>query len=193
MPAGPAPADVTGRMSMADRVTGGPVWSGFLIGLATWIVLQVALVWGGLTGVRAGQGTAVQTSDWWWSLAAGLIGLFVGGLVAGMASRWHTTGAGVLQGLTVWALTFFVILVLAAVGAGVGFGAFSDAVGINPRGDGANVSPSAIQTAQDAAGVAVLLLIFTAVAAVIGGVLGARVAGRKGGRDDAAVTRYSQS
>lgn len=170
----PGGADTAGRMSFADRVTGGPVWSGFLIGLATWIFLQVALVALGLNAIRAGQGETVQRSAWWWSLAAGLIALFIGGLVAGMASRWHTASAGALQGLTVWALLFVVLLVLSAVGAGLGFGAFSDTVGIT----GTDVTPEAIETARDAAGVAVLLLVLTAAAATIGGIVGGRFATR---------------
>lgn len=186
----PAGGDTAGRMSFADRVTGGPVWSGFLIGLATWIFLQVVLVALGLSAIRAGQAEAVQRSAWWWSLAAGLIALFVGGLVAGMATRWHTASAGALQGLTVWALIFVVLLVLSAVGAGLGFGAFSDAVGINPNA--VNVTPEAVETARDAAGVTVLLLLVTAAAATLGGVVGARFASRTPQSSDLPATRASR-
>lgn len=189
MPAEPAPAETTGRMSYADRISGGPVWSGFIIGFATWIVLEVFLVAVGLTGIRAGEGTTVEPSEWWWSLAAGLIALFVGGLVAGIASRWHTAAAGALQGLTVWALLFVGLLVLGAVGVGLGFGAFSDVVSVNAGLDGAEVPGTAIDTAQDAAGVAVLLLLATAAAAVVGGVIGARFASRRPRTSDLPATR----
>lgn len=174
--ASPAPEVATGRMSLSDRISGGPIWSGFIIGFAVWIFLQLALIAAGLSGIRAGGGVAVQPSEWWWSLAAGLIALFVGGLIAGMGSRWHTAGTGAMQGLTVWALSFVVLLVLGALGAGLGFGAFSDAVSIGGGGDA--VSPSAIQAAEDAAGWAVLLLLATAAAAVVGGIVGSMLSGR---------------
>lgn len=168
-------AGSAGRMPLTDRVSGGPVWAGFLIGFATWIVLEVSLVAVGLTEIRAGEQAAVERAGWWWSLGAGLIALFIGGLVAGLASRWRTAAAGALQGLTVWALAFVGLLVLGALGAGLGFGAFGDVVNVNAGIDPANVPAEAIDTARDAAGVAVLLLLATAGAALLGGMAGARV------------------
>jgi hypothetical protein len=176
MPARPEPDMARGRMSLSDRISGGPVWSGFIIGFATWIFLELVLVATGLSGVRAGNGATVDTSQWWWSLGAGLIALFVGGLVAGIASRWHTAGAGAMQGLTVWALSFVAVLLLGAIGTGLGFGAFSDVIRVNA------VDAAAVETARDAAGVSVALLAATAIAAVVGGVLGARLSGRAGQR-----------
>ena len=175
MPTRPEPAVAPGRQSLSDRISGGPVWSGFIIGFATWIFLEIVLVAVGLSGIGAGDGATVDASEWWWSLGAGLVALFVGGLIAGMASRWHTAGAGALQGLTVWALSFVAVLLLGAIGTGLGFGAFSDAIRVN-------ADPAAIETARDAAGVSVALLAATAVAAVVGGVVGARLSGRAGQR-----------
>jgi hypothetical protein len=186
MTAAAAPEPSAGRMSFADRISGGPVWSGFIIGFAVWIFLEIVLVAAGYTGIRAGAGTTVRTSDWWWSLGAGVVALFIGGLISGLASRWHTIGAGALQGLTVWALTSVAVLVLASVGAGLGFGAISDAVGIKNAGlSGTAVPASTIQTARDAAGVSIALLAAVAAASVLGGILGAFLSGRVAGRKDA--------
>jgi hypothetical protein len=167
----------TGRMSLTDRISGGPIWAGFIIGIAVWIFLEIVLVAAGLSHIRAGQGTSVPRSDWWYSLGAGGIALFIGGLVSGLTSRWHTAGAGALQGFTVWALSFVGLLVLAAVGAGIGFGAFSDAIGIRSTLNGTSVPASTVTAARDAAGAAIVLLVVTAVLAAIGGCLGAMVAG----------------
>lgn len=166
---------VTGRAGRGDRVTGSPVWSGFVVGLATWILLEVVLVAVDLTGISSGPGAGVEASEWWWSLAAGVVALFVGGLFAGAASRWRTSGDGALQGLTVWALTVVGLLVLAALGAGIGFGAFGDVVGIDGAVGAAEIPAGAAETAQDAAGIAVLALVLTAAAAAAGGSVGAKM------------------
>lgn len=178
MAASPAPEVRAGRMSSADRISGGPIWSGFIISFAVWIFLQVVLVAGGLSQIQAGQGSDVQRSGWWWSLGAALIALFIGGLVSGIGSRWNTPGVGALQGLTVWALTFVGLLVLGVVGAGIGFGAFSDAISIPSGPNAGSVPPEAIEAAKDAAGVAAVGLVVTAAVAVLGGILGTALAGR---------------
>jgi hypothetical protein len=160
---------------MGDRVTGSPVWSGFVVGLATWVLLEIALVAVDLTGINAGPETGVQQSEWWWSLGAGVVALFVGGLFAGAASRWRSAGDGILQGLTVWALTVVGLLVLAALGVGIGFGAFGDVVSIDGAVEATDVPTGAVETAQDAAGIAVLVLAVTALASTVGGVVGAKL------------------
>jgi hypothetical protein len=119
----------------------------------------------------------VPRSDWWYSLGAGAIALFIGGLVSGLTSRWHTIGAGAVHGLTVWALSFVGLLLLAAVGAGIGFGAFSDAIAIRSTVTGTSVPSTAITAARDAAGAAIVLLVVTAVVAVIGGIVGSMISG----------------
>jgi hypothetical protein len=173
-----APEVSTGRMSVADRISGGPIWSGFIIGIAVWIFLEIVLIAAGLNHIRAGQRTSVPRSDWWWSLGAGGVALFIGGLVSGLTSRWHTAAAGAVQGLTVWALSFVGLLLLAAVGAGIGFGAFSDAIDVRSTLNGTSVPASTISAARDAAGAAIVLLVVTAVVAVIGGIIGAMITGR---------------
>lgn len=163
------------RSRSGDRVTGSPVWSGFVIGLATWILLEIVLVAVDLTGINAGPEAGVQESEWWWSLGAGVLALFVGGLFAGAASRWRSAGDGALHGLTVWALTVVGLLVLAALGAGIGFGAFGDVVSIDGSVEATDVPAGAVETAQDAAGIAVLALLVSAVAASVGGAVGAKM------------------
>jgi hypothetical protein len=177
MTPGPAAEVSTGRMSVADRISGGPILSGFIISIAVWIFLEIVLIAAGLNHIRAGQGTSVPRSDWWYSLGAGAVALFIGGLISGLTSRWHTAGAGALQGLTVWALSFVGVLLLAAVGAGIGFGAFSDAIGIKSTLNGTAVPASTVTAARDAAGAAIVLLVVTAAVAVIGGIVGALITG----------------
>jgi hypothetical protein len=70
------------------------------------------------------------------------------------------------------------LLLLGIVGAGVGFGAFSDAISVRSGLNANPASASTIETAKNAAGVAVVLLVVTAVVAVLGGILGTFLSGR---------------
>ncbi|MDG4833485.1 hypothetical protein O7627_29870 [Solwaraspora sp. WMMD1047] len=176
----PVPAAVeidapTMRRSAGDRITGGPVWGGFVVALASWITLEVLLVALTLTGVTAGPDPAPDQSAWWWSLLAAVVALFVGGLTAGAASRWQGPRDGLLLGVTVWALTMVALLVLSAVGAGIGFGAFGQLFGTGRVGTGQELPAAITDAAQDAALVALLVLGLTVVAAAAGGAVGAKI------------------
>ncbi|MEW2382635.1 hypothetical protein AB0873_11200 [Micromonospora sp. NPDC047707] len=162
------------RRGAGDRITGGPVWGGFVVALATWITLEVLLVALTLTGVGAGPDPTPDQSTWWWSLVAAVVALFVGGLTAGAASRWRGPRDGMLLGVTVWALTMVALLVLSAVGAGIGFGAFGQLFGTGRVAAGQELPVSITETAQDAALVALLVLGLTVVAAAAGGTIGAK-------------------
>lgn len=74
-----------------------------------------------------------------------------------------------LLGVTVWALTMVALLVLSAVGAGIGFGAFGQLFGAGRVAAGQELPASITETAQDAALVALLVLCLTVVAAAAGG------------------------
>lgn len=161
---------------ISDRITGAPVWAGFAIALATWILFEVILLAVGLVAVSAGPEPAVETAAWWWSLVAAVLALFVGGLVAGAASRWRTLVDGLMQGITVWAVTVLAVLLLSAAGAGIGFGALGSllAPGRIAAG-GITVPPGAVEAAQNAAAIATLVLLLIAAAAAAGGAVGVRL------------------
>jgi hypothetical protein len=120
----------------STRVGGGPVWRGFVIALATWVLLELALFAVDLTGINAGPGAA-DADEWWWSAVAAVVVFFLGGLVAGASTSSRRSDDGILNGITVWALGVFAVLILAALGAGVGFGAFGDVLNQprRPRGE----------------------------------------------------------
>src|SRR5690242_13155353 len=54
VPPSPAPEVSAGRMSTSDRISGGPIWSGFIISFAVWIFLEIVLVAAGLSQIQAG-------------------------------------------------------------------------------------------------------------------------------------------
>jgi hypothetical protein len=158
-----------------SRVRGGPVWAGFAVALATWLLLQlvvIALTLGDLTSSIAGGGSS---SGLWWSGVAAVVALFVGGLVAGAASEWDGVSDGILQGVVVWSMVVVSLILLSAIGAGIGFGVVGDLLN-TVHGIGAGqVDSSVTSTAQDAAAGAVLALGVTVVAAGLGGAAGAKL------------------
>lgn len=152
-------------------------------------------MWAGLTlytllggadfGGGGGADPNPDSSEWWWSLAAAVLALFVGGLTAGAASRWRAMGDGILVGVTVWAVTVLALLVLSALGIGIGFGAFGQffATG-QAAASGASLPTGITDIAQNAAGIALLVLALTAAAAAAGGACAAKLWPR---RSDAQV------
>jgi len=157
------------------RVRGGPVWSGFAVAFATWLLLQLAIFalnLGDLTSSVTGSG---GTAGLWWSGVAAVVALFVGGLVAGASSEWDGISTGILQGIVVWSMVVVALIVLSGIGVGVGFGVVGDLLN-TLRGLGSGqVDTSLAATAQDAASGAVLALGVTVVAAALGGAAGAKL------------------
>lgn len=82
--------------SRSSRVLGGPVWSGFVIALATWVLLELALLALELTAINPGAGAA-DADEWWWSALAAVVAFFLGGLVAGASITSRRPGDGVLN------------------------------------------------------------------------------------------------
>jgi hypothetical protein len=156
-----------------SRIRGGPVWAGFVIGFATWILLELALFALDLGALAANVVPSADNSAWWWSGIAGAIAFFLGGLVAGASNTSDDVSDGLLHGITVWSLTVVVLIALSATGAGIGFGVFGDILATTPSL--ADASSSAINDAQSAAGAALLALTVALVAAALGGALGAKI------------------
>lgn len=162
---------VVGRSS--PRLRGGPVLGGFVIGFATWILLELALFALDLGALAARVVPSADSATWWWSGLAAVIGFLVGGLVAGASHPTRRVDDGVLNGIAVWAVTVVSLLVMSAIGAGIGFGVVGDVLATSSSlGD---ADASTISDAQSAAGGALLALTVTLLAAAIGGALGAKM------------------
>ena len=171
-----APEETHERMTVVgrgSRLRGGPVLGGFVIGFATWIMLELALFALDLGALAARVVPSADSSTWWWSGLAAAIGFFVGGLVAGASHPSRQADDGVLNGIGVWAVTVVSLLVMSAIGAGIGFGVVGDVLATSSSlGD---ADASTISDAQNAAAGALLALTVTLAAAAIGGALGSKM------------------
>ena len=154
---------------LGSRIRGVPVLAGFVIGLATWIMLELALFALDLGALAAQVLPNADDSTWWWSGLAAVIAFFLGGMVAGASIPTRRITDGVLQGITVWALSVVTLIVLSAAGAGIGFGVVGDLLATTPTL--ADADASVVSDAQTAAAGALLALAVTLVAAVIGGAI----------------------
>jgi hypothetical protein len=149
------------------------VLAGFVIGFATWILLELALFALDLGALAAQVVPNADTSTWWWSGLAAVIGFLVGGIVAGASLPSRRVDDGILNGITMWAVTVVSLVVMSAVGAGIGFGVVGDLLATSSSL--ADADPSVINDAQSAAGGAVLALAVTLAAAAIGGAIGSKM------------------
>jgi len=168
-----------------DGVRWGPVWAGALITLATYLVLQLLFFALGVLDLGFGGGPGVAATTVVSGVLA-LVAFFVGGLVAGAAGLWTGRKEGVLQGVTVWALTVVGILAIALVGGGALLGSAADAAVqvTGPRPAGTD-SVELVRTARTTAGWSALGLGLSLLAAALGGMAGSRARPR----DDRAATR----
>lgn len=167
----------TTLITRGSRLRGGPVLGGFVIGFATWILLELALFALDLGALAARVVPSADSSTWWWSGLAAAIGFFVGGLVAGASHPSRGVDDGVLNGIGMWAVTVVSLLVMSAIGAGIGFGVVGDVLATSSSlGD---ADASTISDAQNAAAGALLALTVTLVAAAVGGALGSKMWPRK--------------
>ena len=158
---------------IGSRIRGGPVWAGFVIGFATWILLELALFALDLGALAANVVPDADNSTWWWSGVAAALAFLLGGLVAGASTSSRSVTDGVLHGITVWSLTVVALILLSAAGAGIGFGVVGDLLATAPSL--AEADTAAINDAQTAAAAALLALAVTLAAAAIGGAIGAKI------------------
>lgn len=160
-------------IARGSRLRGGPVLGGFVIGFATWIMLELALFALDLGALAAQVVPDADSSTWWWSGLAAVIGFFVGGLVAGAALPYRRVDDGILNGIAMWAVTLVALIVMSAIGAGIGFGVVGDLLATSSTLAGADAA--AINDAQTAAAASLLALAVTLAAAAIGGALGVKM------------------
>lgn len=172
----------------SDRVRWGPIWAGLIATLTSFLVLELlAFALGLLTSTSANGG--VSAANPWVSGIIALIAFFIGGWVAEATSSVRGTGAGILNGLMVWALGTTLFLLLSVIGLGTLFGALGNVIGqflaangtagVNPGNVNVNGSQVA-QVTQSAAWGAFITLVLTAILAALGGVVasGGRAIGR---------------
>ena len=171
--------DATGVVGTGrDRVRWGPIWAGLLMAIATFVVLSTIAVGIGAHTVSSGADTsdaglagAIVTG------VIGLIAFLVGGFVASRTAAVVGRGYGALNGLLVWALGLALILGLAAMGLGSLFGASGDlfaqyrSLGAPQPDVDPNTVAEGIRNSSLGAAVGMLL---PAIAAAIGGFIGAR-------------------
>jgi hypothetical protein len=165
--------DRTTLITRGSRLRGGPVLGGFVIGFATWILLELALFALDLGALAAQVVPSADPSAWWWSGLAAAIGFLVGGLVAGASLPTTRIDDGILNGIAVWAVTLVALVVMSAIGAGIGFGVVGDVLATSPSL--ADADASVINDAQSASASALLALSVTLAAAAIGGALGSKL------------------
>jgi hypothetical protein len=160
-----------------DRVRWGPIVAGLLTAISSFILLSLLATAIGLQTVDSGNTNpqaAAQTSA---IVAAvlGLIAFFLGGYVAGRTAAVRTKADGALNGFLMWALGLLTILVLAGLGLGQVFGAAGDQFGNYGRLGTTGADRNAIADAlRNGALGAFLGMLLPAIAATVGGWLGAR-------------------
>jgi hypothetical protein len=163
-----------------DAVRWGPIVAGLLTALAAFILLSTLLLAIGANTVRIGTGQTDEAAAGAGiaTAIAGLLSFLLGGFVAGRTAAVGGRSAGLLNGFLVWALGLLLILLLSAFGIGQLFGAAGDLFG-QYRAAG-SPQPEGVEPGDVAAGIrnaaipAFLGLALPALAAAIGGLLGAR-------------------
>ncbi len=163
-----------------DPVRWSAVWSGLLVALATFLLVE--LIFFSLGWLTLAQGDPGTTAG----LVSALIGLFaffVGGMVAGGTSIWTGAREGMIHGLLIWALGIVGIIFFTLLGGGALFGSLAGAVADVSSLQQANLPDvqlaEAVDTARNGAGWAVLGLVLSLVAAMVGGMLGVKMGSSK--------------
>ena len=153
----------------------GPVTAGVVVAVASFLLMQLAIFAADLFGTAGDAGT-------WLTAAAGVVAFFLGGLVAGWTSSWHTVRGGVINGLVVWGTTVVGLLLLALFGGGTLLGPLAtvttDLVAVNRSALGqlqGDQVTGVLDAARTAAGWTLVGLAVALVTAVVGGAIGARM------------------
>lgn len=164
-----------------DLVRWGPIVAGLFTALTTLILLSLLAVALGITAAdAAGPGATGDTFSIGAAVTAAVIGIvsfLIGGLVAARTAAIEGRGAGALNGFLVWALGVVLILALSAMGLSAILGAAGNVVGATgvPSVNPPNVNPDQVATVgRNSALGAFISLAVPAVAAAIGGAIGAR-------------------
>lgn len=158
-----------------DSARWGPIWSGLITAITTFLLLQLLVIGLGLTGIGPDD-----TGGGWVSAIVGLIAFFTGGSVAGMTSAIRGAATGLLNGFLVWALGTVLIMLLSVLGLGQIFGALGSVIGLfgllQQGGlNASNLDPAQVaEAARTGAITAFFGLAVAALASMLGGWLGGR-------------------
>lgn len=163
-----------------------PVWVGFIVGMATYLLLNVLAVAIAISSAEAGAATEVSrdilATAGIWSAIAALIALFVGGYLAGRLGTHTAPRSWFMQGTVLWSLFLVVMLLLSALGftgllSGVA-GALNIQVPTAAPGMAADqtVTTSALNDAARAAWWTFVALLITWGAAIAGSAVGQKTA-----------------
>jgi hypothetical protein len=170
------PVGLRARVDRRDRTRWGPVWAGTVVAVATYLLLELALLGTDLLDADVGGGGGLPDGALLTVVAAALAFL-LGGVVAGASFAHRDAQDGILHGLLVWATTIAIFVLLAILGTGLALGTLGDTVD-RVRPGFSDQDPAAAQDEDDleeAAGTAALMLGVTAVAAAAGGLLGSKL------------------
>jgi hypothetical protein len=174
--------DVVQRASFIaprDSVRWGPIVAGLVTALSIFLLLSLLALGLGITAADAANaGEDAGPAAGIIAAIIGLLAFFIGGYIAGRAAAVAGRGAGALNGFLVWALAIIAILLLAANGLGQLLGGAGDIFGqlqqtnVDPN---VEVDPNqAANAVRNSALVGFASLALPALAATLGGALGAR-------------------
>ena len=167
-----------------DAVRWGPIWAGLVVAISSFLLLSLLVLVIGVQTIESGDVDEAQTAQTGAIITAGLalLAFLLGGIVAGRTSGVPGRAAGFLNGFLVWAVGIVLIITLTVFG-GLGelFGAVGDLFaqlrvlggGFEDEADRAAV----VEGIQNSALIAFLSMALPALAASIGGWIGARGGG----------------
>lgn len=178
------PAGLRTTVDRRDRIRWGPVWAGTVVAVATYLLLEMALL--GADLLDADVGSAGELPDGaLLSVLAAVLAFLLGGIVAGASTAWRDVEDGVLHGLLVWAAGIAIFLLLAVLGTGLALGTLGDTIDrVRPGfSDQAQEAGGAEDDLEEAAGASALMLGATALTAALGGAVGTKLWPRRDRRD----------
>jgi hypothetical protein len=178
------PAGLRATVDRRDRVRWGPVWAGTVVALATYLLLEMALLGADLLDADVGS-TGDLPDGALLTVLASAFAFLLGGVVAGASMAWRDAGDGLLHGLLVWAAGIAAFVLLAVLGTGLALGTLGDTVDrVRPGFTDQPEAGGDEDDLEEASGSAALMLGATAIAAAVGGLVGSKLWPRPDRRGD---------
>jgi hypothetical protein len=169
-----APVVATAAPADLQQLKWGPIWAGVLTALGVFFLLSLLAI---ATGLQAAPGAdeddlgivaIIATS------AIALVSFFLGGFVSSWSAGLADPGRALLNGFLVWTLWLAMVILLAALGFGAILGAMAQLFG-DVTVSGPDVDPAElVDILRSSAWQTLLALGLTALAATLGGAVGAR-------------------
>ena len=171
---------VGGVLAFTDRVRWAAVWAGWLTYFALWIWFTAIgfAIW---LGAAASPSTAFGPGFAVWTGVAGLIALFLGGVIMSRLAGIAGAGNGVWNGVVLWGLSFTLLMIMASLGTLGAGGVLGSLFGGVPRVPTGTTTPGMVQvTATTSAWLFVVFEFLGLIFAAAGGATGARAAAEEG-------------